>query len=631
MTTTSTLRDPEKTAPAPAGRAGLPAFIRSDLFGIGVLVAVLLILGFTLTRADWLLQGTLAIALAIAATGLGLALGLGGEFVLSISLIVAAGAYTAAVLTSSFEWSFWPAGLVGMAAAILVGVLLSLPGLRVSSFYFGMLGFFLVFLVPAIVQMFSTWTGGSSGLAVLEVPELFGENLDANGMFILATIGLGIALLLYRNVRASPLGVQLRRMRDSPVALATTGTAVWKVRLAAYVLCSVLAGLGGAIYSHTSGFLQPDEFGFATTNLILAAVVVGGSRSLLGPSIGVLVLFIVPRVVVNIEGYTDIVYGAVVLLSVLLFRGGIAQALRDAAAWVRKRRGGKASSTTEPLVQTIARSPEALAALIGGVRSKEIGSHTVTVRGVRKRYGGVAALDLDDDDTLVLKTGEVHLLLGPNGSGKTTMLNAITGLVPLDAGSVQLDGRDLAGLGVAKIAEAGVSRSFQGPALPDEVTPIELFAARLAAGRKVSYLHWLSSDIRAARVRRETRELAEKIADAAGLGAAAHAECVGLTSGQRRIVDVVDSMLSTTSSIILLDEPAAGLSDPEREQLATTIRALANRGIGFIVVEHDLDLALGLADTVTVMAAGRPVAQGTPDQIREDPVVREVLIGAIEE
>jgi branched-chain amino acid transport system permease protein len=614
------------TASQKTARRRVPAFLRSDTLGILVFTAILAALGFVITRQDWLLQGAIALTVASAAIGLGIALGLGGEFLLGIAVIFAVSAYTSAILTSLVGWDYWPAALVGIIAAVVVGIVMSLPGLRVSHFYFGMIGFFLVYLIPSIAAILGPITGGSDGLVVPLVPELFGMTLSGSGMFVLAAVGLLISLLLSRNIRNAPLGIQMRRMRDAPLVLAASGVPVWRVRMATYTAGSLLAGVGGAVYGHVTGFIQPLEFGFELTNLILAAVIVGGSRTLIGPVLGVLVLYIVPRVVIDVQGYSDIVYGVIIVVSVLLFRGGVVSAARDLVTWIRRKRA-KPADLVEPLVETVARSPHALSEKLLRLRPENIGSHELTAHAVRKRYGGVQAIDFEDGQSVSLRTGEVHLLLGPNGSGKTTLLNALTGLARPDGGRVDFDGEDLASVSLPGIARKGVSRSFQTPALPDEVTPIDLFAAALAQQRKVAGWQWILSTPAAIRTRRETRALAAEIADAAGLSSAADQECVGLTSGQRRIVDVVLSLLNP-SVFVLLDEPAAGLSDLERRQLAATVRALAEGGVGVMVVEHDLELALSIADRVTVMAAGRPVLSGTPDEVRDSAIVREVLIGA---
>ncbi len=612
------------------------ALVRAKLWqrprlGLIVVGLALVVLGLLLTREDWLGQGAVAMSLAIAATGLGVALGLAGEYLLGISFVVAAGAYPTAVLTQMFEWSFWPALVVGVICGVVVGLIVSLPGLRVSQFYFGMLGFFMVFLVPSIVEIFAPWTNGTSGMPVYNKPEIFGLKLDEHGMFILAAVGLTLALILVYNVRQSPWAVNMRRMRDAPYLLATTGVPAWRVRFSTYLLTSVLASLGGAIFSHVNVFLQPQLFTFNMTTLILAAVIVGGARTLLGPALGLVILYIVPRLILNIEGITDIVYGIIVIVSVLLFRGGVVQAFRDLWTFIRGRRGA-VRKPTEDAVEVEQRDVKVadrdrLVELLMSFREQPTAQLTVVATGIRKSFDGVRALRFEDDDQVTISAGKVTLLLGPNGSGKTTLLNTVSGLVHADLGTISVGDLETSRLHAVKIAQAGLSRSFQSPVLPDELTPVDLFSALISQMKKVSYFHWLTGDWVAGRVRRASDQMAREIAVSAGLASVADLPCVGLTSGQRRLVDVAGAFISK-SSVVLLDEPAAGLSDGERKLLASTVRGLADRGVGFVVVEHDLELALALADWVVVMAEGRPIESGTPTEIQHSEAVRRVLIGS---
>jgi branched-chain amino acid transport system permease protein len=615
--------------------AGLAVRVR-QLSGGGVpLVALLLlILGFSISRPYYLIEGTTALTLAVAATGLGLALGLAGEFILGLLAIFAVSAYVTASLTVNSHWSFWLAGVLGILGATCSGLVLSLIGLKTSRFYFALVGFFIVYLIPEITQAFSAETGGSVGLPVNDVPTLFGSPLSYRGMFLLAAAVLVLGLALVRNVRKSPLGMQMRRMRDAPVMLAASGVQIWRVRVSTYLLCSALAGAGGAVYSHVSGYLMPTDFDLTTTTLLFAAVIVGGSTSLLGPSIGVVILYLVP-LVINIESYTDLIYGTIVLISVILLRGGVEQAVRD--LYARAVRGWQAlrPTTLPPRSGTLsnsttvgtAESVDLLVDLLWGLRDESTGAAGLVVRGARKHFGGVAALDMDDDTTISLRPGEVHVLLGPNGSGKTTMLNAISGLARLNAGTICLGEHELTRCSPAQIAHLGVSRSFQSPSLPPEVSPKDLWVAAITHMRRVSYVHWLTFDPVARRVLREAKVLASAMADAVGLRDSAGGVCSALTSGQRRTVDVVLT-LTSRSRIVLLDEPAAGLSSLERQQLRDVVKGLQKRGIGFLIVEHDLNLAFSLADYVTVLSSGRVVAQGSPDIVRNDEVVRKVLTGA---
>lgn len=599
-----------------------------------LLALAILLVGLLVSREDYLLQGSIAIAFAIAATGLGLALGLAGEYLLGQLALFAASAYVTAVLTSVHEWSFWLAAGVGTAAATVIGLAMSLVALRISKFYFALVGFFLVSLIPNVVELFSEQTGGSAGLVIYDTISFFGIELETKGLYFLAGAALIIALLLVRNIRNSPLGMQMRRMRDSTVALSASGVQPWRVRVAVYVFSSILAGVGGAVFSHLSGFLQPTQFELTFTILLFAAVLVGGSTTLLGPTLGVVILYVVPRVVIDVEGYSDMVYGGIVLLAVVLFPGGIEQAYQGSRAWVtrtlRNRRGEEPDEvevaldpdTVEEFV-----SPDRLVKEMLALREGVDLDSSLKIVGPRKHYGGVAALDFEDGDSVAVTPGKVHLLLGPNGSGKTTLLNAFCGYARLDEGTVTYGEEDVTSRSPARIAQLGLSRSFQAPSLPDEVTPMELLTTVLAQQRSLSYAHWLISDPFAWKVRREAQEHSAKIAEAAGLEEVADQPCSQLTSGQRRIVDVLLA-LSQPSAIVLLDEPAAGLSERERKQLGATIEALAAAGLGFLVVEHDLELALQIADEVSVLAEGHLLTHGAPDDVARDRGVREVLIGA---
>jgi branched-chain amino acid transport system permease protein len=633
----------------PASARRLSALVNGPI----VIGAILLLLGLIISRQDYLLQGSTALAYALAASGLGLALGLSGEFVLAQGAIVAVGAYVTGALTVHHLWSFWTAALVGSAAAMVVGLVLSILGLRVSRFYFALVGFFLVYLTPNILQIFESQTGGTAGLPVIDQPNFFGTVLGFKGMFFLSSAVLVIGLLFVRNVRASPIGIHMRRMRESPAVVATSGVPTWRIRTSTYAISSLLAGAAGAVLSHVYGFLQPGDFNLNTTILLFAAVLVGGSTTLLGPSLGVIVLYVIPHVVINAESYTELIYGAIVLISVIAFRGGVERALRDAsravATRVRRRYPTLSFSRGRSRIarelgahheQALAPEParaagtlgsgESLVALVDEMRERSIRRTTdgrLVVTGARKRYGGLAALDMEDEDCISVNPGEVHLLLGPNGSGKTTLLNSLSGLTRLDHGKLELGDRDVTRYPVARIAKLGVSRSFQSPSLPDEVTPRELLAALIAQMRSISYFHWFIADPVVWRAKKESLELAGEILDAGGLGDVADEQCLALTSGRRRILDVL-AALTSHGRILLLDEPAAGLSDPERRSLGATVRALAERGFGFLVVEHDLDLALSIADRVTVLANGKIIAQGTSREVQANPDVRAVIMGS---
>jgi branched-chain amino acid transport system permease protein len=585
---------------------------------------ILVVVAIAVQNQGDVLQIATAICYAIAASGLGVALGLAGEYLLGQAVIFAISAYVTAALMTNHAWGFLPAALAGIVGAIVVGLALSLIGIRISRFYFGMVGFFLVALLPGIVQLVGSETGGSSGLTVTALPSLVGQQLDTHDLMILASVLLVGTLFLIRNVRQSPLGIHMRRMRDDPFVVSLSGKPVWRIRVAAYVIACALAGVGGAVYSQLNGFLAPYDFDVTFTILLFAAVLVGGATSLLGPSVGIFLLFVVPGILINVQSYSDLIYGATILAAVLLLPQGVEHAVRQAVGWLFRRiRPGGGGAEISPEVD--APTPEWLAEFLVALRPEDR-RVSLRVAGARKSFQGVRALDFADDQEVVVAPGEIHLLIGPNGSGKTSLLNAMCGLVRLDDGTVTVGDSDVTKSGPARIAALGVARSYQTPRLPEELTPRELVAGALAEMRSVRYVHWLANDWIARRHRREVFAQADDILAGVGLASAANRPNLWLTSGQRRILDMLMAVTSR-ASVILLDEPAAGLSEHDRTILAEIVSALARRGIGMLIVEHDIELGLRIADRVTVMASGAVIAQEAPQHVREDAFVREVLMG----
>jgi branched-chain amino acid transport system permease protein len=620
------MSSPADSPGAPTRRNGLgvPSWLGhgpgAAPWGMGL---VLLIVVLTVHDQGNVLQLATAVCYAIAASGLGVALGLGGEYLLGQAVIFAISAHVTAALMTNHAWGFVPAALAGVVGAILVGLVLSLIGVRISRFYFGMVGFFLVALLPGIVQLVKSETGGSSGLTVTALPSVFGQQLDTHDLLIVASVLLVGTLILIRNVRLSPLGLHMRRMRDDPFVVSLSGKPVWRIRVAAYVIACALAGVGGAIYSQLNGFLAPYDFDVTFTILLFAAVLVGGATSLLGPTVGIFLLFVVPRILINVQSYSDFIYGGTILVAVLLLPQGVEHAVREGIGVLlrRIRRGGAVELAPEVDTPT----PERLAGFLATLRP-EGRRVSLRVSGARKTFQGVRALDFADDQEVVVEPGRIHLLLGPNGSGKTSLLNAMCGLVRLEGGTVAVGDTEVTKNGPARIAALGVARSYQAPRLPEEVTPREMVAGALAEMRSVRYIHWLANDWVARRHRREVFAQADDILAGVGLSSAANRPNLWLTSGQRRILDVLMAMTSR-ASVILLDEPAAGLSEHDRNVLAEIVGALAGHGIGILIVEHDVELGLRIADRVTVMASGAVIAQEAPQHVREDAFVREVLMG----
>ncbi|MBN8991949.1 MAG: ABC transporter ATP-binding protein [Rhizobiales bacterium] len=253
-----------------------------------------------------------------------------------------------------------------------------------------------------------------------------------------------------------------------------------------------------------------------------------------------------------------------------------------------------------------------------------LGSDTLAVRHVSKTFGGLKAVS---DVSLAIRAGQIHGLIGPNGSGKTTMLNLVSGYYAIDEGSVMLCGQEMSPLDVRSRARAGIARTFQKPRLLPSLTVLDNVMLGGWGGVRAGFLETAMSLPRPRREERQLRERARALLDASGLGKLAQRRCEYLEHAERRFLEIVRALM-IRPKILLLDEPAGGLTGLEIDYLGQIIRSVADAGIGVMLVEHHTDFVFRLSDHVTVLNLGRTLAEGTPDAVRNDAEVIRVYLGS---
>jgi branched-chain amino acid transport system permease protein len=389
------------------------------------------------------------------------------------------------------------------------------------------------------------------------------------------------ALATHALIRSSRFGRQMRVAAQSPEAAQTLRISPGIMRLAAFGIAAVMTGIAGALYAPLFGFVSPGAFPLHLSILLYFAVVVGGQGTLVGPIAGLYLLYLVPNVLLTgLVEYRLIIYGGIAFLAMMFFPDGLIGTVRD---WLL-RRGARERDrvvTLEPLV--------------AGEPGDEPGA-ALAARDAQKRFGEVVALD---GATLEVRPSEVHGLVGPNGSGKTTLLNALSGLVTLDAGEITLDGDDVTRRSPRARAGLGMGRSFQTPRVFEDMTV------------------WENVD-----VTESPDDLLERYrADWDKVSSAT------LPHAQRRVLEIA-RVIATRPRVLLLDEPAAGLSPSERAEFGAALRRLAaDGGATIVLVEHDLDLVWQVADTITVMDQGRVIASGDPATVRNSSAVETLFWG----
>ncbi|WP_372399472.1 ATP-binding cassette domain-containing protein [Azospirillum sp. HJ39] len=555
----------------------------------------LLIYAFAFASPYGLRVLTVAGVYALAGFGFQIVFGLGGALSLAQGAFFGVGAYVTGILGSryglGFEATFPLSLLVPLALALPVG----LAVLRLESHYFALATLGIAQVLHLLAVNLPELTGGANGLAGVPGVVLFGWTVPRGlpmAALVWGLVALG-GLAGWRLTRGR-LGRSLETLRDDPMAAATLGLDVGRLRLAAFGISAAFAGAAGALAVHTQRVVSPEVLEFPVMVSILTIAIVGGRGRMAGAVLGAVLLLHLPEWFRFLERGYLVVYGMALLLTVLLAPDGLT-GLIDRA--VNFRLSGR-----RPRPLPAAQEPPRPAIPAGGPAGG------LAVDLLEKSFGGVRAVDGVSFD---LPPGGITGLIGPNGSGKTTVINLLSGLERPDGGRVLLAGRDMTGARADRLARAGLARSFQAATLPQGVGVLEaVAAARLA----------IDPDI-------ETAEAHARWAlDRLGVGDLAGRFCDGLPAGLRRRVELARAVVRRPA-VLMLDEPAAGLTDGEKAELAALLRELAGEGMAILLVEHDMGFLLPLAGRVLCLDRGWVIYDGPADGVRRDAAVIAAYLG----
>jgi ABC-type branched-subunit amino acid transport system ATPase component/ABC-type branched-subunit amino acid transport system permease subunit len=546
--------------------------------------------------------------------------GYGGQLSLCQFALAGFGAWVAARLVATAGFPFELALVAGVLLTIPVGLIVALPALRTRGVNLAVATLGLALMINAVVFNSGPLTGGFVG-TVVDSPTLFGIELDPVGhperyaAFVLAMFVL--AGLLVANIRRGRSGRRLLAVRGNERAAASLGISVYGAKLYAFGVAGAIAGLSGVLFAFRNQHVQFLEFGaFGSITAVLNAVI-GGLAWAAGSVVGalqsaggintVLLGKILPSSE-NVAFFVTLVSGAAVV-------GILAKSPDGIAALMSKQFG--------PRLAKLSRRTRPVQPPVVGERRRDRQPVPVEVRGLTVKFGGVVALD---DVSFTVRPGEILGLIGPNGAGKTTLLDVVTGFTKPTQGSVLLDGTPVDGWSPERRARAGMARSWQSVELFEEMTVHENL---LVASDRQQRGRYLTDLIHPGR-----QPITEAMADAISdfkLELYLDARPSALPQGVGRVTGIARALV-TEPVVLLLDEPAAGLDTQESRELGLGIRRVAaDRGVGVLLIEHDIALLMDICDRMVVLDFGRKLAEGTPSEISRHPDVVRAYLGQARE
>ncbi|MEI2737102.1 MAG: branched-chain amino acid ABC transporter ATP-binding protein/permease [Rhodoblastus sp.] len=643
-------------------------------------LVVVLVIPFMVSSPYYLhLLQTIAI-FAIVVLGLDVVFGYTGEVSIGHAALFGIGSYTAGVLSMHFDIGFWPSLIVAPIVAAAFGALLALPALRVTGPYLAMVTLAFGTIVQILINEIVPLTNGPLGIKfstpalfdwrdysnVLPFLDMSAKRMKESQFFILSGIALVGVIVVINRILASRFGRAFEALRDSPIACDCMGVSVYRHKVIAFVTSAAFAGFAGVFFAYSEQYIAPNNFSFELSVLFLLAVTMGGRKSRLGPLLGAAIIVYLPNLLADIDLFR-IVAGIIAAVAVL---AGGASAIRNPESrsrvitpvllcvgffvfslFLQKITDFKLTLFGMMILFVVYYLPDGIVGFLkqiftqampgmfgraqmstrGGAESDAFVAAPVVAKDrplldvgrVVMQFGGLKALGGVD---LSVKPGTIHGLIGPNGSGKSTMMNVLTGIYTPTAGDIRFESHSLAGLKSPQIAALGVARTFQNVQLFGELTLTENVLVGLQHTYKSGIFEIALGLPRAKGDEAAARKRAAAILDFVGLASLANEEARNLPYGKQRLLEI-GRALALDPKLLLLDEPAAGLTAPDIKELISIIRKIRDHGITIILIEHHMDVVMSICDTITVLDFGEKIAEGKAAEVQADRRVIEAYLG----